>query len=111
MQPTIGRIVHYTLTDQDASAINKRRADFEAFRRSLAGPAEPGMPGATGHMAHVGNHAAEGDVCPAMVVRLFEHAAPGCANLQVHLDGTDTYWATSRYEGDQPGHWAWPPRI
>jgi hypothetical protein len=28
-----------------------------------------------------------------------------------HLDGTDTYWATSRTEGAGDGHWAWPPRT
>jgi hypothetical protein len=86
MQPTIGRIVHYTLTEADAAAINKRRAD-----NSLAG-----------------NHAAAGEACPAMVVRTF--GGPG-ANLQVHLDGTDIYWATSRTEGEGPGFWAWPPRV
>jgi hypothetical protein len=112
MLPTIGRIVYYRLTEADATAINKRRADFDAYRRAIPEMApDPGEPGATGHMAHVGNHAAEDDVYPALIVRVFEHAAPGCVNLQVHLDGTDTYWATSRYEGDQPGHWTWPPRV
>jgi hypothetical protein len=43
-----------------------------------------------------------------MVVRTFGGPA---ANLQVHLDGTDTYWATSRCEGEGPGFWAWPPRV
>ncbi|MGW4403445.1 hypothetical protein ACWEJ6_05415 [Nonomuraea sp. NPDC004702] len=33
------------------------------------------------------------------------------ANLQVHLDGNDTYWVTSRIEGGQPGTWHWPPRA
>lgn len=111
MKPTIGRIVHYVLTQDDANAINKRRADFQAFRSNFSGPSDPGQAGADGHMAHVGNHAAEGDVYPAMVVRIFEHASPGCVNLQVHLDGTDVFWATSRYEGNQSGHWTWPPRV
>lgn len=108
MQPTIGRIVHYTLTAADADAINKRRADFNAFRQTLTGAPDPGHRGATGHVAHVGNHAAAGDVYPAMVVRTFDGHA---ANLQVMLDGTDTYWATSRTEGNGKGFWAWPPRI
>jgi hypothetical protein len=108
VQPTIGRIVHYTLTQYDADAINKQRANFEAHRRSLAGTPDPGHRGATGHVAHLGNQASAGDVCPAMVVRTFGGPA---ANLQVHLDGTDTYWATSRTEGDGPGTWAWPPRV
>jgi hypothetical protein len=108
VQPSIGRIVHYTLADYDADAINKRRDDFNAHKQTLAGPVQPGHRGATGHMAHVGNHASAGDVYPAMVVRTFGGPA---VNLQVHLDGTDTYWATSRTEGDGPGTWAWPPRT
>jgi hypothetical protein len=110
MLPTIGRIVHYRLTDADATAINKRRADFEAFRRTLAGSpeVESGTPGATGHMAHVGNHATAGDYLPAMVVATFGGDA---ANLQVFLDGNDTYWATSRPNGDGNGTWTWPPRA
>jgi hypothetical protein len=107
-QPSVGRIVHYTLSQHDADAINKRRADFAAHQRTLAGPVDPGHRGATGHVAHVGNQAAAGDVCPAMVVRTFGGAA---ANLQVHLDGTDTFWATSRTEGDGEGHWTWPTRV
>lgn len=106
--PTIGHIVHYTLTAADAQAINKRRSDFDAFRQTLAGTPDPGHRGATGHVAHLGNQATAGDVSPAVVVRTFGGAE---ANLQVLLDGTDTYWATSRTEGDQPGFWAWPPRA
>ncbi|MEU5863527.1 hypothetical protein ABZ815_20320 [Nonomuraea sp. NPDC047529] len=49
-----------------------------------------------------------GDVFPAMVVRT---SGTAHANLQVHLDGNDTYWVTSRIEGDQPGTWHWPPHA
>jgi hypothetical protein len=94
MQPSIGQIVHYTLTEYDAAAINKRREDAKAA-------------GAVTQF-HVGNHATAGDVCPAMIVATFGGPA---ANLQVVLDGTDTYWATSRTEGTAPGTWAWPARI
>lgn len=106
--PAIGRIVHYTLTQADADAINKRRNDFAAFQQTLAGTPDPGHRGASGHVAHVGNHAAAVEVYPAMVVRTFGGPA---ANLQVHLDGTDTYWATSRTESEGLGTWAWPPRV
>lgn len=99
--PTVGRIVHYALTAADAEMINRRRADYDAHRRSQPRPA-------TGHIAHVGNHAAEGDVCAATIVRTFDGHA---ANLQVHLDGNDTYWATSRTEGDGAGFWSWPARA
>ncbi|MEE4540975.1 hypothetical protein V2S66_03205 [Streptomyces sp. V4-01] len=106
--PTIGRIVHYTLTAADADAINKRRSDFTAFGQTLAGTPDPGHRGATGHVAHVGNHARAGAICAAMIVQTFDGHA---ANLQVHLDGTDTYWATSRTEGDGEGHWVSLPRT
>jgi hypothetical protein len=107
MKPTLGRIVLYKLGDADAQAINVRRADFEAFQRSHAQPHEPGQPGATGHVAHVGNHAEAGQVFPATVVRIFNPSV----NLQVHLDGNDIYWATSRVEGDGDGRWYWPERV
>jgi hypothetical protein len=48
-----------------------------------------------------------GQAYPAMVVRVF--GGPN-VNLQVWLDGNDTYWATSRGEGDGDGCWSWPPR-
>jgi hypothetical protein len=105
--PSIGRIVHYQLTDRDADAINRRRDDYEAFQRGRT-PALPGQPGADGHQAHVGNRVMAGDTFPAMIVRTFGGSV---VNLQVHLDGNDLYWVTSRIEGDQPGTWQWPPRI
>ncbi len=94
--PTIGRIVLYTLNKQDADFINQRRKQARDSGR-------------LGEIAIIyGNDAAEGQVFPADVVRVFN---VGSVNLQVKLDGTDTYWATSRAEGDQPGTWAWPPRV
>jgi hypothetical protein len=112
MAPTIGHIVHYKLSEQDALEINRRRADYRAFEASHRHPHEPGQPPATGHVAHVGNSAAAGEVCPAVVVRIFAPNSPHLVvNLQVLLDGTDAYWATSRKEGDEPGQWAWPARA
>jgi hypothetical protein len=104
MNPTIGRIVHYVLTEQDADAINRRRADAIKSRTADAH---------SGAILHNGNTATAGDTCPAMVVRIFPggtEASGGC-NLQVFLDGNDTYWATSRVEGAEPGQWCWPPRV
>lgn len=102
--PTKGLDVLYTLNEADAAAINKRRADYAAFQKTVDGQPEPGARGATGHVAHVGNHVRAGDVYPAQVVNTF--GGGPAANLQVTLDGTDTYWATSRTEGDGPGYWA-----
>ncbi|NUS78454.1 MAG: hypothetical protein HOV70_19960 [Streptomyces sp.] len=106
MKPSIGRIVHYTLNEQDAAEINRRREDF-------AGHVQRGglRDGGTGHVAHVGNQAQEGDVYPAMIVRIFGETPESAVNLQVFLDGNDAFWATSRTLGEGPFHWAWPGRV
>lgn len=101
MQPTIGRVVHYALTADDAKAINKRRADFAAASKGKDGPAP------TGYVAHMGNEAVAGQYYPAMIVAMFD-GNDSKANLQVWLDGSDTFWATSRPEGSEPGAWRWP---
>lgn len=80
---TLGRVVLYTLSAQDADAIN----GTHSLKR---------------------NTAREGDVYPAVVVRVW--TAP-LVNLQVWYDGAGTYWGTSRTEGDKPGTWRWPPRV
>jgi hypothetical protein len=113
-QPSLGRIVHYTLSRDEARQINKRRDDFRAFNQAHPQPIEAGQEGSTGHVGHYGNPASEGDVYPAKIVRLFDPSTT-TANLQVSLDGTDTYWATSRCEAEDPagapGFWHWPPRV
>jgi hypothetical protein len=104
--PALGQRVEYTLDTADATAINVRRDDHLAFQAGHHH--EPGP--ATGHQAHIGNHAAAGDVYPAIVVRTFDPAVT-TANLQVFLDGNDTYWATSRPEGEGPGTWREPHAV
>jgi hypothetical protein len=99
-RPSIGRIVHYTLSEQDAAQINRLRQDYQLNAR----------PQGTGFVGHVGNHAQEGDVYPAVIVRVFDPRST-TANLKVELDGTDVFWATSRQLGDGPSYWAWPGRV
>lgn len=99
--PSIGRIVHYTLSADDADQINRRRADFDE-RRSASARA--------GFVGHVGNRAAQGDRFPALIVRVWDEPQV-TVNAQVFLDGNDVFWATSRAEGSAPGTWAWPERV
>ena len=90
MSATIGRIVHYTLTQDDADEIVRRRHE---------------TPARTGNFPHAG------DVFPAMIVRVWGTAPNQTVQLQVFLDGNDTHWALSIPEGEGPGSWAWPPRA
>lgn len=101
MKPSIGRIVHYRLTEQNADDINRRRRDFTTSRSAEDH---------SGFVGHVGNSVAEGDPYPAVIVRVWNESTVTC-NLQVLLDGADTFWATSRPEGNTPGTWAWPERV
>lgn len=84
---SVGRIVHYRLTAQDAGEINGRRVT-----RTYA----------------VGNTVGVGDVLPMVVVRVW--GVEG-VNGQVFLDGNDTLWVTSRPEGTEPGMWSWPELV
>jgi hypothetical protein len=90
MQPSIGRVVHYQLSEDDAQLITHRRQTVQGLH---------------------GNFAQAGQIYAATVVQVWETNPNGACNLQVHLDGTDTHWATSRTEGTAPGTWAWPART
>lgn len=87
--PTIGRLVHYKLSDVDALAINNKRLKDQT----------------------PGNLAWKGDVYPAIIVRTWGEHAGVSVQLQVFPDGPDTYWATSRVEGQAEGQWQWPQRV
>jgi hypothetical protein len=105
---SIGRTVLYTLNEDDAKAITKRRTDFVEHRNS-DGYAD------TGYVAHVGNQVRAGDVFPAVVIRVWgtPEGPNNSANLKVLLDGTDDFWALSVSEGEQGEQrkWSWPPRV
>lgn len=92
MQPTIGRIVHYTLSDRDVELIDQRYP----------------MADASGSRAPR-NAVRVGQQLPAMVVAVWD--GPEMVNLQVFLDGIGTHWACSVKEGEGPCTWAWPPRV
>lgn len=105
-KPSIGRIVHYTLSEADAEAINRRRADAA---RSMADHRQT----ADGSQVHVGNQVREGEAYPMVITRVWGGTG---VNGQVLLDGNDTYWATSRAHDDEGagyvgGTWHWPPRV
>lgn len=110
---SIGRTVLYVITEQDAECINRRRT----FPSSISDRVKDGT-WPLGAQAHIGNPVRAKDIYPAIAVRVFaqnvcEITQNTPVNLKVLLDGSDSYWATSRHEdpGGTPGTWHWPKRI
>jgi len=86
VKPSIGRIVHYKLSEGDVAFIQSKHQDRSSC-----------------------NIASIGDVYPALIVRIWGSGEN--VNLQVFLDGDCSYWATSRAQGDAAGFWHWPERV
>lgn len=106
MPPALAATVIYVLTADDAKVINQRRDDHFSYLAKHAKPVRiPGEPGATGHIGHAGRQVTEGGQFPGIVVGLWPD---GQVNLQVLLDGNDTFWAQAIRQGDGPGEWQWP---
>lgn len=90
-QPSIGRIVHYRLSEQDHGRI------VAMANRPLPDGGSPLL-----------NPTRPGDILPAIIVRVWDD---GSINAQVLLDGELTLWVTSRHFGDNGGTWRWPERA
>lgn len=101
MKPTIGRIVVYRVSSQDADAINRRRKDAAeklAWHQALK----------SGAQIHVGNAVKEGDEFPLVITRVWGDAEYSAFNGQLFLDGNDLYWVTSTCIGTKPRECYWP---
>lgn len=92
--PSLGRIVVYTLTEDDALAITRRRR----------GGREEGTAVASINMV-VGNPVHAGDEFPMTITSVAPDAS---INGQVWLDGSDTFWAQGVIAGVGGGTWRWP---
>jgi hypothetical protein len=106
MTPTIGRIVHYRLTEDEALKTGKRREDA---RQQI----EQMHSAHAGFQAHVGNPVATGEMVPMIITQVWpDEFGPGTygVNGQALLDGSDSLWVTSAGQGDEPGQWNWPKR-
>lgn len=101
--PTIGRVVLYCLSEQDAEQINRRRTTGHSIAERIREAAWP-----VGAQAHIGTTVYAGDVCPGIVVRVWNE---DCINIQVLLDGNDVLWATWCNVSDEPtpGRYHWMP--
>lgn len=101
--PTLGRIVIYALTADDAVKINRRRRHaqrhMDKHRSRKAGV-----------MVHVGNSVAEGQLFPMIITAVWGGEPTSAVNGTVFLDGSDTFWRTSVSVGKsgEPGTFAWP---
>lgn len=118
MPPSVGRIVHFRLTLEQAEQVNRRRK-----RPAVEGGSWPG------DQEHVGNIASEGDVVPMIVTAVWPNEYLGSAHLSIHvagttyessigvngqalLDGTDSLWVCSAPQHEVlPGCWFWPPKV
>jgi hypothetical protein len=100
--PTVGRIVWYKITACEAEAINRRRAHARAainHHRETK----------TGTIVHCGNEVIAGKLYAAMIVEVWGNIAESPVNLQVFLDGNDTFWRTSACVGENEGEYQWMP--
>jgi len=104
MKPTIGRIVLYKLSAYDAECINRR---FQHARDCM----DSHRANANGVVVGVGNNVSEGDVFPAIIVKVWGTDETSAVNLQAFLDGNITYWASSRCAGEGTGTWSWPTKV
>lgn len=102
--PSVGRIVHYRLNEDDAICINRRREHALAHM-------EEHRVRSNGVQVHAGNHVKAGDTCAMIIVAVWGYTPDSAVNGQVILDGNDCYWVTSRLCGEGPGTWSWPPRV
>jgi hypothetical protein len=104
-KPTIGRIVTYTVSEQDAEKINRRRI-------SLSELAEKLVVGFwhSGAQAHVGNLVIGGQKFPMMIVAVHGDSNESSVNGQVFMDGNDQFWTLSVSQDDsgKPGTYHFP---
>lgn len=114
MQPTMGRIVIFKITDQQAQEINRRRTDGSAIADRIQKNTNGVTHWPLGAQAHIGNTVQAGEEFPLTIVRVWaDEFGTGNAgvNGQLHLDGNDIFWVTSAGEGNDPGQWRWPERV
>ena len=99
--PTVGQIVQYRLTAENAEAVNRRRRHADESRV---------VHQHTGTVVHTGNPAERGDVYPMIITRVSATNADedSAVNGQVILDGDDTLWVTNALQGSELGQWVDP---
>ena len=109
--PTIGRLVHYRLSQQDAEQIMRRRTTGKSIADRLKQEATNNVYAwPAGAQAHIGNDVKEGDTFPMLIVKTWGDTPTSAVNGQVFLDSNDVLWATSVAVGEGPRSFSWPTR-
>lgn len=85
MKPTVGRIIHYVVTEADRAHVDALRAEGIVHLNPLS------------TQQHL----------PAIVIVPWSEET---VNAQVLLDGATVLWKTSIKHGTVPGTWHWPER-
>jgi len=110
--PSLGRIVQYRLSGEDAEQINRRRTTGKSIADRLKMVGSDSITAwPMGAQAHIGNEVKEGDTFPMMIVRCWGNTPTAAVNGQAYLDGTDVLWVTSVTVGEGPRTFSWPTRT
>lgn len=89
---SIGDLIRYTLTADDAETANRRRVPGEP-QQTYDMYAGKYVSEGKGRIIHHGSQVSEGDEFTAMVVRVNNHDdGANTVNLHVFLDGNDALW-------------------
>jgi len=108
MQVSIGRLLHYRLTEADVEQLARRRTTGSEIAERIKSDKWP-----LGAQAHIGNPHHVGQVLPLVVCVVWPNEyGPNYhgVNGQVFLDGNDALWVTSIKEGTDNGTWSWPKK-
>lgn len=95
---TVGLIVLYRLTAQNAVEINRRRTSSASISDRIRVGTWP-----IGAQVHMGNSVQEGDVFPLLITKVWGDNADSVVNGQLFLDGNDVMWLTSVHAGEGAG--------
>jgi hypothetical protein len=90
-KPSIGRLVHYRLTDKQAREITEECVGYMGFGQGRR---------------HLGNQ-----TLPLLITAI--HASTGTVYGQVFVDGKGVIYVQEVREGGpgEPGTWSWPERA
>lgn len=92
--PSIGRIVHYRLSEQDVVQVMRRRTTPDAIRERIAEGRWP-----VGAQAHVGQPVEVGDVVPVLIVKTW---SGDTISGRAFLDGSDELALHGVLSGESP---------